>query len=355
MREIFLERRDKLREKLIDHDLDGYLVLHPPNRFYLSGFELHDPQCNESAGCLLIGKNGSDWFCTDPRYQQEAKTLWDEKFLFIYKEQRIQQLTDFFAKQGFTRLGFETRIMSHEMHAIMHDCLQLRPFNGLVEELRSLKDEFEIECLNKSCLLNHQAFILCQELVQPGLMEKTISWEIEKFFRENEASELAFPCIVAFGPHAALPHHLPGDTVLTSESPVLIDIGARLHNYCSDQTRTLWIGDHLPEYYLKTRDLVQEAQKRAIDSIRPGVKMSEVFHQTKEFFGKFGLDSHFIHSLGHGVGLETHEYPGLGPRNENAFQEGMVVTIEPGLYFPEWGGVRWENMGVVRQDGLQVL
>ncbi len=355
MQEIFLKRRDKVREKVRQQDLDGYLVLHPSNRYYLSGFELHDPQCNESAGCVLIGRDGEDYLCTDPRYQQEGQQLWDEEYLFVYKENRVAQLADFFSKKGYSTLGFETRIMSHEMYAHLDENLDLRPYKGLVEDLRVLKDEFEIECLQRSCSLNHEVFSFCTERFHPDLTENDLAWGIEKYFRENGASELAFTPIVAFGSHAALPHYLPGETILGTETPVLIDIGGRFLDYCSDQTRTFWFGDDLPDYFSRTRDMVQEAQQLAIKKIRPGIKINEVFNQTKEFFRGYSVDDHFIHSLGHGIGLETHEYPGLGPRNQDIFQEGMVVTIEPGLYFPEWGGVRWEFMVVIRDDGVQIL
>ncbi len=355
MQEIFMRRRDRLRDKIRQEGLNGYLVLHPPNRYYLSGFELHDPQCNESAGCLLIGRDGTDYLCTDPRYQQEGQQLWDEEYLFVYKENRIAQLADFISKQGFSVLGFETRIMSYEMYAHLNEHIELKPYKGIVEDLRVLKDDFEIECLQSSCSLNHEVFTYCTESFDPNLTEDNLAWGIEKYFRENGASELAFTPIVAFGTHSALPHYLPGQSVLGSESPVLIDIGGRFMDYCSDQTRTFWFGEKLPDYFSRTREMVQEAQKLAIDSIRPGVKINDIFNLTKEYFGRYGVDEHFIHSLGHGIGLETHEYPGLGPRNKDVFRQGMVVTIEPGLYFPKWGGVRWEHMVVITDDGVQVL
>lgn len=356
MQATFSTRRDRLRRLLHQHSLDAYLVLLPANRYYLSGFELHDPQCNESAGCLIITAQGEDILCTDSRYYRAALKLWPEENLFIYKNNRVQDLAKFMAGKEFGRIGFESRGMSHELFEALQESTSLFPCKqGLTEELRLIKDEWEISRLADSCRLNHSVFGQTPSLLQAGSSEIELAWSLEKHFRENGASELAFPSIVAVGPNAALPHHIPGPDEVEGGRPVLIDMGGRLNAYCSDQSRTFWVGGQPPDYFQKTLELVQEAQRQAIEAVRPGLVISQLFKVVFDFFSRHGVEKHFTHALGHGIGLETHEAPSLGPRNENRLQEGSVITVEPGLYFPEWGGVRWEHMIVVREDGAETL
>ncbi len=353
--ELFARRRGRLRQKLVEHDLDGYLVMHPANRFYLSGFELHDPQCNESAGCLLITAKGEDWLCTDPRYLEAGKRIWPEDSLFVYTNNRIKDLTGFMAGQPLSSLGFESRIVCHELFATMSESVHMVPSAGLVEELRRTKDPEEIELLASSCKLNHAVFAQLQARTLAGQSEAELAWTIERAFRENGASDLAFSSIVAAGPNAALPHSIPGPTVIPDNGPLLIDIGGRKDNYCSDQTRTFWTGNRPSDAFKRTLDLVQQAQQLAIHRLRPGMQAKDLYALVKEFFARHEVAEHFTHALGHGIGLETHEAPSLGPAGELPLQPGMVITIEPGLYYPEWGGVRWEHMVVVTEDGARVL
>jgi len=352
----FTERREKLRRLMRERELDAVLVLLPANRFYLSGFELHDPQCNESAGCLIVSVSGKDYLCTDSRYYQAAKRVWPEEGIFIYKNNRVRDLSEFIAGKDLGRIGFESRVMSHELFEALQDSCSLLPQKkGLTEELRLSKDQAEIESLTASCSLNHDVFDQVPALVRLGGTEESLAWTLEKQFRENGASELAFSPIVAVGPNAALPHHTPGTAALQNEQPILIDMGGRLRGYCSDQTRTYWNGDRPSEAFRRTLELVQQAQQRAIETIRPGLTISSLFKTVFDFFAQHGVEKHFTHALGHGIGLETHEAPGLGPRNEDRLVRGSVITVEPGLYYPEWGGVRWEHMVLVEEDGARVL
>lgn len=349
------KRRERLREKICHLGLDGYLVLHPANRYYLSGFELQDPQCNESAGCLILTANSGDWLCTDPRYLEAAKDLWPEDNIYVYKKDRGKNISEFLSKKGIKTLGFETKIMSHELFEEFKKQLELYPYIGLVEELRVQKDSLELSALQDSCNLNHKVFAEIPQILEPGCTEKDLAWIIEKMFRENGASELAFSPIVAFGKNAALPHHFPGQDTLGENTPVLIDIGGRYQQYCSDQSRSFWFGNQPGKDFQKELDIVKKAQQLAIDNIRPGLEIKEVYNMVVDFFKKQDLDKHFTHALGHGVGLETHEAPGIGANQENQFKQGMVVTIEPGLYFSQWGGIRWEHMVRVTENGAVTL
>lgn len=354
--QIYLQRRENLKKLIPEKQFQAYLVLHPANRFYLSGFELHDPQCNESAGCLIIQKKGPDFLCTDSRYFEQAKLFWPEEDIFVYKKNRSLEIQEFLKKQGLKKLGFESRIISHELFDTLQQEFELLPFKqGLVEKLRLIKDHYEIDCLRDSCSLNHWIFSQIQDYLPLNYTEISLAWEIEKLFRDNGASELAFQSIVGSGPNAALPHYLPGYDQIRENDLVLIDIGGRKNNYCSDQTRTFWVGQEPSQDFQDTLARVQEAQKLAIDSIRPGQKINDLYFLANDYFARYGLDKYFTHALGHGVGLETHEWPSINSTNEQELKPGMIITIEPGLYYPNWGGIRWENMILVTETGGEIL
>ena len=354
----FAQRRQRLREALREQGLDALLISRAPNRYYLSGFELHDPQCNESAGRLVITADGQDWLATDARYRDAAARLWDRERICIYGQDTPRQLADLLARCG-SRIGMEARAVSlEEARALQRHSrgrFALQGADGLVERLRCIKDAQEIAALERSFALNHAMLRWLEGELRPGRSEQELAWAVEKYFREHGASELAFASIVATGPNAALPHAIPGDTCLTENCPVLVDVGRRLEDYCSDQTRTFWVGEKPTERFKKTLEAVQEAQHKAIRAIHPGVLACDVYKAARGHFESLGVAEAFTHGLGHGVGLETHEGPSLNGRNKTPLEPGMIVTVEPGLYFPEWGGIRWEHMVLVTEDGCRVL
>jgi Xaa-Pro aminopeptidase len=203
--------------------------------------------------------------------------------------------------------------------------------------------------------LNHTVFEQVREMLAPGMTESEVAWAIEKLYREQGASELSFSTIVGVGPNGALPHAIPGRDRIEENCPVLIDMGCRLQDYCSDQTRTFWVGDAPSPVFLRTRDLVRKAQDLAVSAMGPGMTAKEAYEVARDFFRRQGVDQYFTHGLGHGIGLETHEGPALSPLSSAVLEPGMVVTVEPGLYYPEWGGVRWEYMVLVTESGVEVL
>ena len=348
-------RREALRQSLREQGLDALIVSHAANRFYLSHFELHDPQCNERAGGLLITAQGQDWLFTDPRYAEAAKQVWPSENLLIYTQNRLATVQERLCDLQLGPIGVEARSMDVETYQTLQTELDLRPTNHVVENLRICKDAQELECLRQSCRLNHFVFQSIEHYLQPGRTETWLAWQVEKLFRENGAAELAFTTIAAVGPNAALPHAIPGDTPISSECPVLIDTGGRHANYCSDQTRTFWVGQSPAEHFLRTRERVQEAQSKAINAITPGMPVKDLYAVAKEAFRAHGQESYFTHALGHGIGLETHEAPSLSPYSEHHLRPGMVITIEPGLYYRQWGGVRWEHMVLVTENGAEIL
>ena len=334
----YAARRDRLRQLMRARGLDALLVSHAANRFYLSGFELHDVQLNESAGRLVICADGRDWLCTDARYKDAAARLWDEDRILIYGPDAATEIGQLMRRCG-SRLGLEAEIVSLNFARSLGRAVgrgaHLQAADGLVEELRVIKDADEIKALERSFALNHAMLRWLEESqLQPGRSEAELAWAIEKYFRDNGASGLAFPSIVAVDQNAALPHAIPGEKKLPDNGLVLVDVGCRVDGYCSDQTRTFWVGDAPHKEFRETMKLVRDAQQAALDKMRPGLPLHEAYTLARGVFEKAGVEAWFTHGLGHGVGLETHEAPSLGRRGDKVLQEGMVVTVEPGLYYP---------------------
>ncbi len=353
----YTQRRARLKDRLREKGLPSLLVSHAANRFYLSGFELHDPQCNESSGMLYIPVDGDDFLLTDPRYEEAAAALWPREQTVIYRGNGRDKIREFLVRQS-RRAAVESRAVSMDLAAYFGQELELVPCTGLVEDLRLFKDQDEIEALRRSCSLNHRVMEAAEGLLAPGMTEAEAAWEIERLFRDpatGGASELSFPSIVAVGPNAAKPHAIPGKDVIGENSPVLVDVGGRLEDYCSDQTRTFWVGDSPAEAFLRTMDLVREALDKAIRAMGPGMPCAQAYRVAWEYFAANKVEARFNHGLGHGVGLETHEAPSLAPHSDVVLAPGMVVTVEPGLYYPEWGGVRWEYMLLVTETGVEIL
>lgn len=351
----FEARRERLRQKLRERGLPALLVSYAANRWYLSGFELHDTQCNETAGWLLVPADGPDVLLTDPRFEQEALRLFPRDQVFIYAGKRFEAIGRFLKGQGLAAIGFEAKALRMYDHAQLKEHVELVPTENLVEGLRTIKDQDEVLRIEASVALSHAIFAAIESKLHPGRSEAEIAWDIERLFRQAGASESAFPPIVGVGLNAALPHANPGETLVRENDLVLVDAGCRYLGYCSDQTRTFWVGDRPTERFLRTLDLVREAQRRALAVIRPGVPLVDAYLAARKAFAEAGEEAHFTHSLGHGIGLETHEPPGLSVVAEGAFAPGMVVTVEPGLYYPDWGGVRWEFTVLVTEDGVRVL
>ena len=351
----FEARRQALRASIRDKGLSALLVTQAANRYYLSGFELHDTQCNETAGWLLITTEGRDVLLTDPRYEEAAVHALGPDGAFIYTGKRLPAIRGFLKDAAAKGLGFEAKGMSVYEHAQLTQDLALIEADGLVEKLRLRKDTAEIEAVRASNQLNHRLFRNLSRFLEPGRTEAEVAWDIERFFRENGAQSMAFPSIVAVGRNAALPHAIPGDTAIRHDELVLVDTGCRVRDYCSDQTRTVWVGNEPSARFTEMLERVKEAQAAAVKVLRPGLPLADAYRAARAVFEGYGVADRFTHSLGHGVGLQTHEAPTLSNLATGSLEPGMVVTVEPGLYYPEWGGARWEHMALITEDGAEVL
>lgn len=358
----YAARRNRLRREIRKAGLDCLLVLEPADRFYLSGFELSDTQPDESSGCLIIASDGNDWLATDSRYRLAAERLWDPERLLIYRGEGLDELAGLLKGSGIL-IGTSARGISWRKAQALGQKLgrhhRLLPSPPFVARMREIKSAQEIAALRRSFRLNHAMFDWLGERVKsgelPGLSETALAWEIEKFFRENGAEELAFATIAAVGVNAAIPHATPSADVKIADGPLLVDAGCRVEGYCSDQTRTWWLGPEPAREFSAALSLVRDAQQAALEIMRPGVACSKVYDAACKVFEKAGALAAFTHGLGHGVGLQTHEAPSLSRASTQILREGMTVTVEPGLYYPEWGGVRWENTVLVDKDGITIL
>jgi Xaa-Pro aminopeptidase len=353
-------RIDRLRRVLDREGLDGLLVLGPFNRRYLTGFTPDDGQPGESSGAVLISDQAFI-LATDGRYALTARDQAPLAEVHIYDRGLASSLPGLVERAGVRRLGFEAEWISVAGRERLAAALgrtdpdvELVPAVGLVEELRRVKDETELSLITEALRLTEAAFQAVVKDLAPGWTERRAAWAVEEAMRRLGADEPAFPSIVAVGPNAAEPHAQPGDRVIETGRPVLFDIGARRVGYRADMSRTIVLGEpdgRFQEIYA----VVRRAQQAAIDGIRPGMDGDAADALAREVIAAAGYGDNFGHALGHGVGLATHEAPSLAARQADLLAEGMVFTVEPGIYLPDWGGVRLEQMVVLEESGARVL
>ena len=353
-------RLARFRARLHDQALDTFLVLQDENRRYLSGFTGEDGQFNESAGALFVTSE-RHLLATDSRYETQAQIEAPEFEIYRYKDGLASSLPEILTMLGAERLGFESARLSYVQFEKFQEHLKkkalavsLVPTENLIEELRMTKEPGEIEAIQESLGLCESVFETIINSLRVGASEKDLAWAIEKGLRESGAESVAFPPIVASGPNAALPHAIPTDRAVREGEPILFDWGARLNGYCSDISRTIVLGppdDTFKDVY----QVVRDAQLMATEAIKPGISTQVVDKIARDHIAAKGFGDHFGHGLGHGVGLAVHEKPNLSPLRPMNLEIGMVTTVEPGIYLPGWGGVRLENMVVVKEDGAVVL
>ena len=350
-------RIERLREVLKKANLDTLMVSVGENRRYLSGFTGEDTQFDETAGALFITE-GKLLLATDSRYDLQAKQEAPLYEVLCYKKGLEEALPDIVGTLGTRRLGFEsvrvTCLLRDKIEKRLKNGIELVPTEDTVEQLRIVKEEDEIRSMKKALSMAETAFENVKGSLSEGMSEKEAAWILEKALRDAGADSLSFPSIVATGPNSALPHAIPGDRMFASGEPVIFDWGTRLEGYCSDISRTVIIGkpDGLFEKVFQT---VLDAQRMAIKAIKPGVSSKAVDRIARDHIESKGFKEKFGHGLGHGIGLAVHEAPRLSPIKDDTLKEGMVFTVEPGVYLPDWGGIRLENMVVVRKDGAEVL
>jgi Xaa-Pro aminopeptidase len=356
---MMMDRLKRLKEVLRRRKLDALLVTQPENRFYLSGFAAGDMNIGESSGALLIPRRGKPVLMTDSRYQLEAETETDGFEIRVYKRGMLDLLKSVLVDRGLRRFGFESHYFLHQTSEKLQKIaveaeLESVATTGLVEKLRLCKSPAEIDRIRAAVSLNEQIFREVFRELKAGMSERQVAIRIETLMRQYGAERPSFATIVASGANGAKPHAVPGDRALQEGEPIVIDMGLVLNGYCSDMTRTVVLGavDNKTKKIIR---LVRKAQKNGIKAVRAGVTGAEVDRMARQVIERAGFGDNFGHGLGHGVGLAVHEGPALSSRYKNKLRAGMVVTAEPGIYLPGWGGVRLENMLVVTEQGCEVL
>lgn len=331
--------------------IDALLVSALPNVRYLSGF-------TGSNGLLVVSASGAATLFTDPRYAIQATEQSASCAPKIVRGPLSAAVSHFVVRKRWRRIGFEKARMIYSDYAALDESLPsgaaLKPMPPLVEQLRAVKSEDELTLIRRSVLTNSQALAATLPKIRAGVSESEIAAELEYQMRLHGADKPAFETIVAAGARTALPHAEPGALKLQSDHLLLIDMGASQNGYASDMTRMFSLGK--PARKLRTMyNAVLEAQLAAIARVRPGVTAAQVDRAARSVLAFHGLGAAFVHSTGHGLGLEIHEAPRIGAKDNTALEAGMAITIEPGAYIEGFGGVRIEDTIVVTASGCEPL
>lgn len=347
----FAQRRDKLRKLLKKNEADSLLVTNFTNVTYLTGFTGDD-------SFLLVRPDG-ELLISDMRYTTQLEEECPGLDLYIREPgTKMHEVTaEVIGKAKVRKLGIEADSLTVGMLAKLEKPLEKTTFvhtSGLVESLRITKDKEEVEAIRRAARQAERAFAAVVASLTPDSTEKQVAAELEHTARRFGAKGLSFTPIVAVGPRAALPHAPPSDRRIGESEFTLIDWGADEGLYMSDLTRVIVTGK-APSRLHKIHKIVQRAQEAAIKSIRPGKTCEQIDAVARDIIEKAGFGKQFGHGLGHGIGLNIHEAPRLAKNEKPELKPGMVVTVEPGIYFPNWGGVRIEDDVLVTRDGHEVL
>jgi Xaa-Pro aminopeptidase len=348
------ERVAGLVAQFPDQELDGVLISAPENRRYLSGF-------SGSAGYLFITKD-SAVLVTDSRYTEQAT---NQSPAFQVKQVRggWGWLVEELKASGVKKVGFESQDMTVSSYNSLIDAIKgdsslggvsLVPAPGLAENQRIVKDKEELAMLQLAIDAADRAMDQVCPAITPGMTEKEVAWKMETAMRGAGADSISFDTIVAAGPNGAMAHHQPTDYAIKHGDPIVIDMGAKVGGYCSDLSRSIAVGEP-DETFKKIYDIVLGAQLTAINTVKVGMTGEETDSLSRDVIAEAGYGDNFGHSLGHGVGLVIHENPRVGPRSSDILELNTVFTVEPGIYLTGWGGIRIEDIVILREDGAVPL
>jgi Xaa-Pro aminopeptidase len=344
----FDQRRSRLSSSLNGARADAFLTSFLPNCRYLSGFT--------GSNAALLVSDGRAILFTDPRYELQAPQEADCE-VRIVKGSLVKEVAKWAQRLRLRTLAFESQHITFQAHKALKEAapqIRLKPVDNAVEALRMVKSDGEIEAIRVSVKLNSRALEQALRRFKPTMTEMDLAGEIEYRMRKLGAERPSFETIVAAGERSALPHARPTDKAIGTDHLLLVDMGSSVAGYASDMTRTFAVG----KLDGKTRRMyraVLESQLAAIDAIKPGVLCGSVDGAARKVLRGYGLDRNFVHSTGHGLGLEIHEPPRVGRKEKTKLEAGMVVTVEPGVYEAGLGGIRIEDTVVVTSDGCEPL
>ena len=348
------ERVDGIVAQFPDQELDAVLISAPENRRYLSGF-------SGSAGYLFITKDNA-LLVTDSRYTEQAA-----KQCPAFQVKQVRGGWDWLVEElkssGVKKVGFESQDMTVSSYNSLIDAIKgdsglggvsMVPAPGLAENQRIIKDKDELSMLQLAIDAADKAMDQVCPAITPGMTEKEVAWKMEMAMRDAGADAISFDTIVAAGPNGAMAHHQPSDYVIKQGDPIVIDMGAKVGGYCSDLSRSIFVGE-ADETFKKIYDIVLGAQLTAINTVKVGMTGEEADSLSRDVIAEAGYGDNFGHSLGHGVGLVIHENPRVGPRSTDILELNTVFTVEPGIYLTGWGGIRIEDIVILREGGAVPL
>ena len=348
----FLKRQEKLHKKLRSTECEAILISNEKNVGYLTGF-------SGDSSVLVFGKTHR-LLISDTRYEtqlQDECPDW-ETVIRTNREPMEDKIAEVLKKAKIKRLGFESDTLSVAMHEKLREKaegVEWLPLSGQVEELRQIKDAWEIAEIREAIRFAERGFEVLRASLTPNATEREVAHDLEQAMRKFGARGQAFPPIVAVGPKAALPHAHPGNQRISEAPFVLVDWGAETTaGYKSDLTRILVTGK-IPPKLEKIYRVVLNAQQEAIQRIRPGAKCADIDAAARNVIERAGFGKNFGHGLGHSFGLNIHESPRFAPTSTDELKPGMILTVEPGIYLPQFGGVRIEDDVLVTKDGFEIL
>jgi Xaa-Pro aminopeptidase len=350
---------NQLRSWLDEKGLDAFLVTQPQNRSYLSGW-LNDD--DEGAGMLLVGKQ-RQLVLTNPLYKEVAEheaTGWE--VVVPPSREYAPAIARLATENGWSAIGFEAMALYYGIYENIRSAGQenftLHPFNeSIVNSLRLVKHPHELELLRRAVAITDETFTHICQWIQPGMTEKQVQLEVSNYMVALGADEPAFETIVASGPNGSMPHAHASQRPIQRGELITIDMGARYKGYCADMTRTICLGQPAEARMVEIYNAVQNAMRTCEAGIHAGITGQAADALARSALEMDGLADYYVHSTGHGLGLQIHEGPSLSQRapEDMILPAGSVVTVEPGVYVPGWGGVRIEDCGQVTENGFEVF
>lgn len=346
-----IDRVNKLRTSF-GKSLDALLISSSYNIGYLSGFFGFSKI--EREGYMFVTREHVYFFASglnSEAVSEHIEAFPNTSLVQISARNPLTRkaILDIVKKEKIKRIGFEKNNLTYKEYESL---AELVATEDLVENLRAIKTQEEINAIENVCKIGDKVFDFVLGKIKLGITEKKLAFEIELFIRRQDA-ELSFPSIVAFGANSSIPHHVTGDQKLEANSLVLFDFGVRINNFCSDMTRVVFLGKATSKQKLIYKTVL-ESQQRAVEKITINCRARDIDKIARDYIVKKGFPT-IPHSLGHGIGLEVHELPRLSPRSKNKLKPGMVFSLEPGIYIPGSGGVRIEDLVVLEKNGPRFL
>lgn len=344
----FNKRIEAVRQLIISKGIDAVLVSSPSNKFYLG-------ELFSNSGYILITKQ-KQYILVDFRYFEELKNK-NKLFevMLLSSENTLENLLNVIViVEGLTKIGLEGKELSYDFYCSLQQKVCCKFYSLDLSKIRNIKEEKEIEIIKKACNIADATFQHILNYIEDGMSEKTVENELVRFMREQGGEKESFDSIVASGVRGALPHGKASEKIIKTGELITLDFGVQYHHYCSDLTRTISLGkcsEELSQVY----GVAKAAGEAAIRSAKAGITLGELDAVARDLIKEHGYGEYFGHNLGHGLGIQVHEYPAVGPGSGELLQEGMVITIEPGIYIPNIGGVRIEEDILIARHGCGLL